>query len=135
MRISCQVCGDTGWVCEAHADRPWTGPNACDCGEPGMPCELCNPAGAIEEPPPKSPFTGIKPVDLVVFDGILRGRGREADCRVSAKRHISMSGTVAYSRYHVEHWPDDLPDGAYRLTVNGQNIPVRLQARKWFAVA
>jgi hypothetical protein len=74
-------------------------------------------------------------VDLIVFAGILRGQGHEADCRVSAKRHISTSGAIAYSRYHVEDWPEELPEGAYQLTVKGQIIPVRLQDGKWFAVA
>jgi hypothetical protein len=77
----------------------------------------------------------VKPVDLVVFAGVLRGQGHEAGCRVSAKRQISTSGEVAYSRYTVEHWPEELPEGTYRLTVNGQIIPMRLQDGKWFAVA
>jgi hypothetical protein len=30
-------------VCEAYADRPRNDdPNACRCGEPGMPCPVCN---------------------------------------------------------------------------------------------
>jgi hypothetical protein len=41
--MTCKTCGDTRWVCEAHADRPWNDhPNACRCGEPGMPCPDCN---------------------------------------------------------------------------------------------
>ena len=31
----CTTCDDTGWVCEAHADRPWAGlserDDACAC--------------------------------------------------------------------------------------------------------
>jgi hypothetical protein len=39
----CPACGDTGWVCEDHADRPWNDhPNACRCGGAGMPCLVCN---------------------------------------------------------------------------------------------
>jgi hypothetical protein len=54
-RVPCPTCGDTGWVCGAHADRPWGDhANACTCGEPGMPCELCNAAGGIYEPRAKS---------------------------------------------------------------------------------
>jgi hypothetical protein len=52
IRLPCSACGDTGWVCEAHANQPWGDhPNACQCGEPGMPCPACNPAGCISEPP------------------------------------------------------------------------------------
>lgn len=40
----CQTCDGTGWVCEAHSDKPWSGisnrEDACDHG-PGMPCEVC----------------------------------------------------------------------------------------------
>jgi hypothetical protein len=42
----CSQCGDTGWVCEVHPDKPWSGvPSelACYCGAQGAPCELCNP--------------------------------------------------------------------------------------------
>jgi hypothetical protein len=45
------VCADTGWVCEVHPDKPWNGPNACDCGGAGMPCLACNPCGGPDEPP------------------------------------------------------------------------------------
>ena len=39
----------TGWVCEAHADRPWNDhPNACRCGEP--PCPMCNEPADGERP-------------------------------------------------------------------------------------
>jgi hypothetical protein len=43
---SCTVCDGTGWVCEAHPDRPFDGfstrADACDCGAPGEPCQVCN---------------------------------------------------------------------------------------------
>ena len=34
----CSRCNSTGWVCEAHSDRPWDGAKACGCGGAGMPC-------------------------------------------------------------------------------------------------
>ncbi|CAL77436.1 conserved hypothetical protein [Bradyrhizobium sp. ORS 278] len=44
MRI-CLLCGNVGFVCEAHPDRPWIdGPAGCRCGAPGDPCPLCNRA-------------------------------------------------------------------------------------------
>jgi hypothetical protein len=58
--MACPACGDTGWVCEAHADRPWGDhANACQCGDAGMPCEACNPCGGIDEPPAKSPIARV----------------------------------------------------------------------------
>ena len=42
---TCRQCGDTGWVCENHPNRPWGGASdqrdACACGA-GAPCALCN---------------------------------------------------------------------------------------------
>lgn len=53
MTKRCPICDGTGWVCEAHADRPWGADSkrACDCGEPGMPCEACNPSGGADHAP------------------------------------------------------------------------------------
>jgi hypothetical protein len=42
MRHPCKRCDGCRWVCEAHPDRPWEGPNACGCGAPGAPCPACN---------------------------------------------------------------------------------------------
>lgn len=50
----CDVCDDTGWVCEGCSldavHVPWDGcssrADACGCG-PGAPC-VCNPDGGID---------------------------------------------------------------------------------------
>jgi hypothetical protein len=56
--VACPACGDTGWVCEAHADRPWGDhPKACNCGGAGMPCELCNLPSLGERPRMPQGFT------------------------------------------------------------------------------
>jgi hypothetical protein len=57
----CTICDDTGWVCEAHPDRP-TGMfskrfDACNCGGAGMPCPTCNPSDADQ--PPDMSRTGM----------------------------------------------------------------------------
>jgi hypothetical protein len=43
----CVVCDDTGWVCEAHPNRPAAmfsvRPDACSCNA-AMPCPVCNPS-------------------------------------------------------------------------------------------
>jgi len=60
--MACRICDDGGWVCENHPDRPWRGTSqradACECG-PGMPCEVCNPSGGIDEPPAISPIARV----------------------------------------------------------------------------
>lgn len=52
MTFKCTVCGDMGWVCENHPDRPWGSdhPNACRCGGAGMPCLACNQPEEGERP-------------------------------------------------------------------------------------
>lgn len=47
----CKICQDTGWVCEAHPEKPWTGTRSCGCGAPGMPCPRCSPEVAWDKPP------------------------------------------------------------------------------------
>ena len=39
---SCLACGDLGWVCESHPDRPWGRdlPGGCQCNA-GMLCPEC----------------------------------------------------------------------------------------------
>lgn len=43
--MECETCDDTGFVCEAHPNRPFNGPKACGCGAAGMPCILCDSDG------------------------------------------------------------------------------------------
>jgi hypothetical protein len=50
----CFRCDDCGWVCENHPERPWQGPNACECGGAGMRCPSCNCADGHEM---RLPFT------------------------------------------------------------------------------
>ena len=44
--MRCEVCDNTGWVCENHADRPsdcgGDSKRACTCGGAGMPCLVWN---------------------------------------------------------------------------------------------
>jgi hypothetical protein len=48
--MKCMQCADQRWVCEAHAERPWIGDYACQCGAAGMPCPACNPCDDIDPP-------------------------------------------------------------------------------------
>jgi hypothetical protein len=50
MTIRCTLCEDSGWVCENHTYRPWTGEHACPCGGAGAPCMACNPSDEHHAP-------------------------------------------------------------------------------------
>ena len=51
--VICARCRNTGWVCEAHDNRPWDGPYACGCDAPGAPCPNCN--SSDKDYPPRLP--------------------------------------------------------------------------------
>jgi hypothetical protein len=58
MAAPCVVCDNTGWVCEAHPDRP-AGMfskrfDACNCGA-AAPCLICNPCDADNPPDTRAP--------------------------------------------------------------------------------
>ena len=59
----CAICAGTGWVCENHNDKPWSGGMPDDfvscCGGAGMPCPKCNPCD--DKNPPRE-LTGSTPV-------------------------------------------------------------------------
>jgi hypothetical protein len=58
--VICARRRNTGWVCEAHNDRPWEGPHACGCGAPGVSCPNCN--SSDKDHPPRLP-AGFVPDD------------------------------------------------------------------------
>jgi len=49
----CKICDNSGWICENHPDRPWSGfsdrSDACGCGA-GATCPVCYPADADHQP-------------------------------------------------------------------------------------
>lgn len=54
----CNKCGDSGWVCESHADKPFEhfvswGFIKIECGGAGMPC-TCNTANPLWNFPDKT---------------------------------------------------------------------------------
>ena len=62
MRI-CDNCNGTGWGCEPHPRRPWTGSRRCGCGGPGMPFPVCQCANDLDQEP-----------DLAVMGNVLKMR-------------------------------------------------------------
>jgi hypothetical protein len=64
--MTCNACDDTGWVCEAHPDRPsdcGDSKRACTCGGAGMPCRMCNAPAPGERPRMPPGFTPRDDVD------------------------------------------------------------------------
>ncbi len=48
-----EACDNTGWVCQAHPDRPSDCGNSrqpCTCGAAGMPRPICNQPEPGERP-------------------------------------------------------------------------------------
>ena len=73
--------------------------------------------------------------EIVVFDGIIRGGGHEAACKVSATK-VSLPGNVvppAYAKYSVKVVSKQLPSGQYQLFVNGQCFAMRNQDGNWLS--
>src|SRR5258708_35371476 len=46
--MKCSRCEETGWVCEAHPDKPWEGEHACG--------PRCNPSDENVAPRPPKGF-------------------------------------------------------------------------------
>ncbi|MDR6820317.1 hypothetical protein J2X76_005514 [Neorhizobium sp. 2083] len=47
----CKQCDDTGWVCERHLNKPWSGKRGCGCGGAGLPCQNCTDDDGWDQPP------------------------------------------------------------------------------------
>jgi hypothetical protein len=50
MTVQCNLCKDSGWVCESHPHRPWEGRHVCGCGAAGAPCPECNATNDANAP-------------------------------------------------------------------------------------
>ena len=72
--------------------------------------------------------------ERVSLPGILRGNGHEVECTVLATK-VTLPGAnaVAFCQYSVRKVPKNLPEGRYKLSVNAEVIPVRLQGGFWLA--
>ncbi len=51
----CKECHDTGWVCEEHPSKPWTGTRGCGCGAIGLPCLRCSSDADWDADPERAP--------------------------------------------------------------------------------
>ncbi len=75
--------------------------------------------------------------ETVLLPGILRGQGREVECRVRATK-VTLPGparlavAVALSGYTIHSVSRRIPDGHYKLSVNAEIIPMRLHEGLWF---
>jgi hypothetical protein len=56
--MKCNICEDSGWICDNHPHRPWEGNHACSCG--GAPCPHCNGTNDRAAPRMPSGFRAVK---------------------------------------------------------------------------
>ena len=74
---------------------------------------------------------GAKSVSEILA-GTIRGQGGRTTCIVSAVKSILRgSKDVIYSDYRVRDVSDNLEDGNYQLTVNGETLPLHLENGRW----
>jgi hypothetical protein len=74
--------------------------------------------------------------EITIMNGILKGMGREEVCRVSGVK-VSMPGTTVshFAKLQITNAPNDLPEGHYEVTFNGQTDKVRKTNGFWLADA
>jgi hypothetical protein len=66
---------------------------------------------------------------VVTADGILRGEGHKASCRVSATKVglLGAPGIFEYTNFSIEKVSKALPAGIYQLSAFGKNYSVRYE--------
>lgn len=70
---------------------------------------------------------------IVLFNGVLEGAGRQANCAILACKVRDDSGTVVgYTHLSVIGAPHDMPDGEYAVHFEGQTTEVVRQRGFWF---
>ena len=70
--------------------------------------------------------------EAVMMAGRLRGMGREAECTVSAvKVSLPLLNVWEYVKCDIHLAPQDLPDGAYKVTFEGRTMQVNKLYGEW----
>jgi uncharacterized protein affecting Mg2+/Co2+ transport len=73
--------------------------------------------------------------ETATFPGHLSGMSREADCIVgTTKELVPGTDSYKYSRIMIFDAPEDLPEGRYTLTFDGQRFPVQKAWQAWITV-
>ena len=72
-------------------------------------------------------------VNVIILQGMLYGKRREAPCEILAWKGAPGSN-LAYSQMRVAEAPNDLPDGEYTLRVDGITITTRKKDGSWMMV-
>ena len=67
---------------------------------------------------------------VVRVQGVLRGMGCEADCRLLTWKETSTKGRV-FTRCRILDDPPSLPDGPYRIFFAGYSVPTRKFEGSW----
>lgn len=70
--------------------------------------------------------------ERVRFLGTIQGEGRKAHCSVSAtKVRLHGANVAAYADYSIDDVSEDLPDGNYSVTANGETISIARRNGFW----
>ena len=72
----------------------------------------------------------------IISNGTISGRGLEASCVASALK-VTLPGLniSAYARYQIHRVSQELPEGDYSLSVNGQTFAIRLRNGQWLSAS
>ena len=141
-RVPCHNCGDTGFVCENHTNKPWNGPQACGCGAAGMPCPICNRASSDE--PPDNSRHGInvtsdsKPVaelNVTIPNAPDDGLAEMEDKTLNEMRAVAAS--AALQRGHrMGNWSAVFDDRSrFRFKSNCKDCHSWIEIKNWKVVS
>ncbi len=72
--------------------------------------------------------------ETITYAGVLHGQGHEAACTVRCVK-VNLPGTDGYEfvRHDIVGLSNDLPEGIYALTGNGQTMNVQFRDGSWTA--
>ena len=70
--------------------------------------------------------------ERVRFSGTIESERRKVRCSVSATK-VTLPGAnvAAFADYSIDDVSEDLPDGNYSVTANGETIPVARRNGYW----
>lgn len=70
--------------------------------------------------------------ERVRFSGMIQGEGRTAHCSVWATKVTLLGANVsAYADYSIDDVSEDLPDGNYSVSANGETLPIARRNGFW----
>ena len=126
----CETCGNTGWVCEFHAE-PWSGLRACGCG-------FCRAHGALTTSDPRGRLSfqveelealqryrfGLRTADFLLCRNCGVYLGAQIDTAAGAFGIVNVLA--------LQPTPADLPQPA-SADYGAEDVPERIarRTRRW----